>query len=270
MTRWETPLCPFTIEFDPDRLDEIRLAVVDGFYAVPRGGLEIGGVLFGKVNQGNLLICDYRRIGTEYLTGPSFRLSDRDQAGLWALLTETRFKDPDIQPLGWFVSHTRSGIELLERDLDIYRRFFPELVHVVLVLKPDSRGKVRGGYFFREDNGSVKAEAAVSEFWVEPHWGEKQPPPEAFPVAVTEEPRIQEPPDEEAMEQSLIEQSLEDPPPTLADELLITPTSAEGEPFTSETVSQSGAWLRKKEIIFPVLMAASIAAAFAGYWVATH
>jgi hypothetical protein len=265
MTRWETPLCPFTIEFDTDRLDEIRLAVVDAFYAVPRGGLEIGGVLYGKVNQRNLLICDYRRIGTEYLTGPSFRLSDRDQAGLWALLTETRFKDPDIQPLGWFVSRTRSGIELRERDLDIYQRFFPEPQHVVLVLKPDSRGKVRGGYFFRAADGSVKAEASVSEFWVEPYWGEKQPPPEAYPIAVTDEPLIQEPPDEEA-----IEQSLEDPPPTLADDLLMTPTSVEGEPSTSQTVSQSSAWALKKEVVFPILVAASIAAAAAGYWVASR
>jgi hypothetical protein len=224
-------------------------------------------VLFGKVDQGNLLICDYRRIETEYLTGPSFRLSDMDQAGLWALLTATRFKDPDIQPLGWFVSHTRSGIELHERELDIYQRFFPEPEHVVLVLKPDSRGKVRGGYFFRETDGSVKAEASVSEFWVEPHWGEKQPPPEAFPVAVTDEPPMEEPPDQGAI---AIEQSLEDPLPMLADDLLITPPFAEGEPSTPETVSQSSAWALKKEIVFPALLVASILAAIAGYWVAIH
>ena len=39
---WKAPQCPFTIQCSLRALDDIRLAVVDAFFSLPRGGAEIG------------------------------------------------------------------------------------------------------------------------------------------------------------------------------------------------------------------------------------
>jgi hypothetical protein len=176
MASWQTAVCPYRIDFAAEKLDEIRIAVVDAFYAVPRGGVEIGGVLYGKRAAGQLEICDFRKIQTEYLTGPSFRLSEHDKVNLKRLMAFTRFDDPQIWPLGFFVSHTRSGIRLSECDEELYREFFPEPWQVALVLKPEQLGPVRGGYFFRDADGVVNGEESAEEFILEPQSGERRAP----------------------------------------------------------------------------------------------
>jgi hypothetical protein len=245
MASWQTPVGPITVEFAPDKLDEIRIAVVDAFYAVPRGGVEIGGVLFGSQEEGRLLIRDYRKIETEYLTGPSFRLSENDLKSLRTLLAETKFRDPEIRPLGWFLSHTRGGIHLSKRDLDLYERFFPEPWQVALVLKPENLGKVRGGYFFRQADGSVNADTSTTEFILAPHFGEKQPSPE---LAVAEE-KIEAP---ILQEESPVKSSV----------------PIESDPGLFRFYTQTPAWSVKKRSFVIILSLASIAAAVAGYWVA--
>src|SRR2546421_10382192 len=75
---WSAPQCPFTIEYSPRALDDIRLAVVDAFFSLPRGGAEIGGILLGKYEEGRLRIAHYAPLECEHASGPSFRLSPRD------------------------------------------------------------------------------------------------------------------------------------------------------------------------------------------------
>ena len=48
MTRWTAAECPFTIEYSTRVLDDVRLAVMDAFFSLPRGGAEIGGILLGR------------------------------------------------------------------------------------------------------------------------------------------------------------------------------------------------------------------------------
>ena len=45
---WNAPECPFAVAYQPQVLDDIRLAVVDAFFSLPRGGAEIGGLLLGR------------------------------------------------------------------------------------------------------------------------------------------------------------------------------------------------------------------------------
>ena len=77
---WSTPECPFVIEYTPRALDEIRLAVSDAFFSVPRGGAEIGGVLLGSWKDGRLTISGYAALDCEHAFGPSFKLSERDRS----------------------------------------------------------------------------------------------------------------------------------------------------------------------------------------------
>lgn len=156
---WETPPCPFRIEFPPAVLDEIGRAALDAFYLVPRGGVEIGGVLFGKTENGCVRIESWLRIPCEYLLGPSFTMSEKDRQGLAALLKTT-----GLEPVGWFHSHTRSDILLSPADVELYDGFFPGARQIALVVRPAHLEPARAGFFFRDSHGRMETAASYREF----------------------------------------------------------------------------------------------------------
>src|SRR5436305_14073949 len=107
---WQTPECPFTIEYDAAVMEAIRQAAVDAFFSLPHGGAEIGGVLFGSETQGSVRILAFRPLECEHSRGPRFLLSDKDLAKLDMLLRKCT-DDPllrGLQVVGWYHSHTRS------------------------------------------------------------------------------------------------------------------------------------------------------------------
>ena len=150
------------MEFAAEKLDEIRIAVTEGFYAVPRGGIEIGGVLFGRRNGVAIQVEAYRMIECEHRTGPSFLLSDKDRTGLAALLAV----GPG-EPVGWFHSHTRSEIFLSADDIALHHAFFPQPWQFALVMRPGNMKPLRAGYFF-PGTGKVEAANPCHEFVIEP------------------------------------------------------------------------------------------------------
>jgi len=164
---WKAPQCPFTIEYSLRALDDIRLAVTDAFFSLPRGGAEIGGILLGRNQTRRLAIEDYVALDCEHAFGPSFALSPRDHAKLAELLAAEQ--NPEgLKPVGWYHSHTRSEIFLSEADQDLHKRFFPESWQVALVLKPHIFHPTRAGFFFREADGSIHAMDSYQEFVLEP------------------------------------------------------------------------------------------------------
>jgi proteasome lid subunit RPN8/RPN11 len=166
--QWSAPECPFRIEYSARVLDDIRLAVVDAFFSLPRGGAEIGGILLGKWDGDRISITDYEALDCEHALGPSFTLSPRDQATLAAMTAAARRNASQRQPVGWYHSHTRSDIFLSQADQDIHNRFFPEPWQVALVLKPHTFEPTRGGFFFREPDGSIRGTASYREFQLDP------------------------------------------------------------------------------------------------------
>src|SRR5581483_8524354 len=147
-------------------LDDIRLAVVDAFFSLPRGGAEIGGILLGRFEAQRLLILDYAPLECEHAFGPAFTLSPTDQTRLGDMLRQTY--RGGLRPIGWYHSHTRSEISLCEADLDIHNRYFPEPWQVALVLRPSTLQPTQAGFFFRESDGSIRAQASYQEFVLEP------------------------------------------------------------------------------------------------------
>ncbi len=164
---WSTASCPFTIEYSRRALDDIRLAVVDAFFSLPRGGAEIGGVLLGKFTHGRVSIFEYAALECDHIFGPSFTLSPGDHARLAEILSSVSDRS-DLQPVGWYHSHTRSDIFLSEADLDIHNRYFPEPWQVALVLRPSTFQPVQAGFFFREPDGSMHSRASYQEFALDP------------------------------------------------------------------------------------------------------
>lgn len=164
------------IEFSPDAMEAVRAAVVEGYYKLARGGVEVGGVLFGRRNQHGVRIAAARPVACQHAFGPSFVLSENDRAGL-ALLLEQSASDPALEglvPVGWYHSHTRSGFDLSAQDRDICARYFPEAWQVALVLCPDRTRPTRGIFYGQAENGSLSAEP---EFVLEPQAGPRKIPP---------------------------------------------------------------------------------------------
>lgn len=163
---WETPECPFRIEYAAGMLNQIRMAAVEAYYSVPRGGVEIGGVLFGSLEPGRVVIRAFRRIECEYASGPSFALSERDLEGLERVLRESE-TDATLggqERVGWFHTHTRSEVCLTPADLDIHDAYFPGPMEVALVLRPAHLQPTRAGFFFRDATGHIHADRSLREF----------------------------------------------------------------------------------------------------------
>src|SRR5581483_6559070 len=167
---WQVPECPLLIEYQPSVMDEIRLAAVDAFFSLPRGGAEIGGVLYGRRAGSAVCIQAFRPIECEHAMGPTFVLSDKDKTRLQEQL-DASAQDPllaGLEIVGWYHTHTRSEIFLSDLDLEIYSRFFPESWHVALVVRPMGMKPTRAGFFFRERDRSVRSSASYHEFIVAP------------------------------------------------------------------------------------------------------
>ncbi|MBZ5623617.1 MAG: hypothetical protein LAQ69_33570 [Acidobacteriia bacterium] len=168
LATWNVAQCAFTIEYSTHVMDDIRLAVVDAFFSLPRGGAEIGGILLGRHESRRLTILDYKPLDCEHATGPSFVLSPKDHTRLAEMLALARGNPSGIQPVGWYHSHTRSDIFLSNADLDIHKRYFPEPWQVALVLKPHTFQPTKAGFFFREPDGIIRATASYLEFALDP------------------------------------------------------------------------------------------------------
>jgi hypothetical protein len=167
---WGAPEIPVGIEYPLEVMDEIRGAATDGLQRLARGGLEVGGVLFGVRRDTGIRILTWRPILCEYAMGPTLTLSERDRAEL-TLLIDSASVDSDLkglQSVGWFISHTRSGVSLSPQDLAIFDRFFPEPWQVTLVLHPSQAGVARAGFFVRDSDGSLKSDSSPQEFTVNP------------------------------------------------------------------------------------------------------
>ncbi len=187
---WSAPGHSFRIEYSDAVLDQIRETAVEGYHRVPHGGVETGGVLFGKHGKSGVRIAAWRPIACEYAKGPSFLLSDKDEAALSdALQSWSEVEDlAGLEPVGWYRAHTRSEILLADADLTFFNRFFPQPWQVGLIVRPASFAPARAGFFFREPGGGIRTESSYREFVMVPL-------PPAPPIPPTPEtPQIPEAP----------------------------------------------------------------------------
>lgn len=172
---WQAAGCPVRIACSRAILEELALAASAGFNRLAKGGVEIGGVLFGIRDSDSLKILAYRPLACEYAFGPSFTLSDSDRRTLEDLLAspDTDSNLSGMLPVGWYHSHThtRARILLSDEDLQLFQQYFPETWQIALVLRPHRFDPVRAGFFFREPDGSVQAASSRHEFVIKPEPG---------------------------------------------------------------------------------------------------
>src|SRR5579872_1483606 len=159
-----------SIEYLHSALEEVRLEAVKGITLLRHGGVEVGGVLFGTREEDKIRIFASRPLRSEYAYGPSLLLSRNDEEALARLLEEGK-ADPKLsgmEPVGWYHSHTRTGVLLSESDLAIYNRYFPEPWQVGLIVHPAQLGPTEAGFFFREADGSLRSDSSYHSFTIYP------------------------------------------------------------------------------------------------------
>lgn len=163
---WSVPESPLTIQYSLVVIEEIRYEVAQGFQKMARGGIEVGGILYGQRDGRSLSILAMRPISCEHALGPSFQLSAKDRTSLMEQMEKDK-EDPRLEGMvcaGLFVSHTRSEIALSESDLALYNIYFEAPWQVVLVVRPGRAGAMRAGFFVREQGGAVHSETSRLEF----------------------------------------------------------------------------------------------------------
>lgn len=167
---WSVPLLPSAVEYPLEVMEEIRAYACDELLGLAHGGREVGGVLFGVRRERAVRILTWRPIACGYVDGDNLHLSRTDALALAVQIEQARV-DPnlrDLRPLGWFVCHPQGDVSLSRSDRDTYNGFFPESWQVTLVLRALGGGTVRAGFFGRELDGALKADASYEEFTLDP------------------------------------------------------------------------------------------------------
>lgn len=157
-----TPLCndacaPVKVHVIPGLLEKIAELAIDGYAAASHGGLEIGGLLFGRRDTDFVTVEDFRPLSCDHSLGPRFILSDSDERGLRDLLGAPDF-DPALQGLstvGWYCSHTRSDLLLLDRELALHDTYFPGADDFAIIIRPRDLRSVTAGIFLRGADGAM-------------------------------------------------------------------------------------------------------------------
>src|ERR1017187_2714267 len=152
-----------TVECSRALLEEVRRLAVAGFVAVGRGGLGVGGVLYGRREGTRLIIHAFAECPCEHSSGPAFALSSNDRQALAQLIPPPA----GLQTLGWDRTHTRRGLDLDASDRELFDQFPQHAKTIGLVLKPARLGASSGAFYLRETTGEIRPRTA-REFTVEP------------------------------------------------------------------------------------------------------
>jgi len=188
------------VEYSPSALEEILQAALQGLLAFPYGGLEVGGVLYGAVEDGVVRVLTSRPVVCEHAFGPGYTLSEKDEEGLRDLLENSREEAlAGLVPVGWYHTHTRSGMTLGAPDVEIHNRHFPEAWQFAMLLLPHYSKPTQVGIFLREPDGSLPQEPSCQleaglVSVTRPAARDEEPAPEAVPGASEPEtPAVAEP-----------------------------------------------------------------------------
>jgi hypothetical protein len=199
---WAVPGSSFSVTYSLAVLQEIEFAVNEGYRKIPHGGIEVGGLLFGRLENKATFIEAFRLIDCEHARGPSFVLSERDLDGLRQQLAEAG-KDPeleDLRPVGWFIAHTRGPLQMTEQEYGLFEQLFPAPGGITLLAKPERFKPTRFAFLVRDSTRQMNRDGTRDTF-ILPSPGRPARAPETAarsaerpePAAVTPEPVIEQP-----------------------------------------------------------------------------
>ncbi|MDR3703405.1 MAG: hypothetical protein P4L56_27400 [Candidatus Sulfopaludibacter sp.] len=177
--RWDAPGSQRII-VNSSLVRDLVQAATHGFLALPKRGIEIGGLLFGQVRHEREAviyeIVAFEEIACEHSYGPSFVLGERDRRRVAeSLARREREGSPHI--VGLYRSYTGRDAELDDADLTLLGAVFPRHKLACLLLRPLTVQKCDASLQFW-DSGAMEREAPA----VAPPMAEVpvtyEPPPE--------------------------------------------------------------------------------------------
>ena len=154
---WTAPGGSATVTYSLPLFHEIDFAVNEGYRKISHGGVEVGGLLFGSLEKDGARIEAFRPIACDHASGPSFVLSDGDLERLMVQL-DAAASDPELaslKPVGWFLSRTRSPLQLMEREMVLFDYFFAEPGMLAVMVKPERFQPTRFTFLVRDREGKV-------------------------------------------------------------------------------------------------------------------
>lgn len=152
---YEAPGSAVRVRMDFGVVDRLASEALRGLGALPRRGMEVGGLLLGSAGQAGrvveVAIGDFVAFPCEHLYGPSFQLSPRDREA-FAELAASWAAAPGrpLYPVGFFRSHTRGGLELTPEDVEVLDAWLPQPHAVCLLIRPNATGPGEAALFFRD------------------------------------------------------------------------------------------------------------------------
>lgn len=162
---WEAAGSPVSVRLNLDVIDRLGAGVTSKFTDLTGRGSEIGGVLLGRITNGNkktFFVEDYELIECDYSDGPLFSLSDESKSRMVEQLHRLKTSSAH-SVLGFFRSHTRKNLSLDQSDLALIRDYFAGPATVFLLIKPFAAKPSTAGFFVWED-GEIRAEQSYCQF----------------------------------------------------------------------------------------------------------
>lgn len=159
---WISPDGASRVVYALNVFQDIDGSVNEGFRQIPHGGVETGGLLFGRKRADGIHIEAYRAIHCQHAFGPSFILSESDLSGIREQLAAAS-SDKELaglEPVGWFIGHTRSPLQLTARETIWFDEFFPDPGSLTLLVKPERFQATRFAFLIRDQAGRVEQDAS--------------------------------------------------------------------------------------------------------------
>jgi hypothetical protein len=193
---WEVPGKPVVVRLSFDVVSRLGLAVHEGFKALPRRGLETGGLLIGsRRNSGNQVVVeieDFEAVESEHAAGPSYLLSEPDRRLLESRIAAHGTSGRKPYVVGFYRSHTRSGFSITLEDEYVFSNYFRKSSDVFLLIKSNDNEPPTGGFLIRE-GGKILSETPYSQFTFSPTFALRAarevppalPPPAPVPALPT-------------------------------------------------------------------------------------
>ena len=133
---WEAPNGG-SITLASSLVSDVTREAIEGFLALPKRGLEVGGILFGHASEespSSVYVDGFEPVACEHRFGPSYTFSDRDRERLNMILAGLRQQDARI--VGWYRSYTGRDMAMDDHDRELIRDHFGDCDLVYLLVRP--------------------------------------------------------------------------------------------------------------------------------------
>jgi hypothetical protein len=138
--RLKVPDKPLRIQLRLDLIDRMECEVLRTFRAVTVRGSEIGGVLLGRIEDGDgirtITIDECELVPCDYSRGPLYRLSDDDRRRMRQTVKHYATANEGLSVVGFFRSNTRRELAVDDEDREVFREFCTNPDCVFLLVKP--------------------------------------------------------------------------------------------------------------------------------------